>query len=428
MSPPPADDDAPRTGEPNDRQKVLGVGLLFGMMYFAQGIGEPTEGLISQPVKSLLATWGHSTAEIAAFAAVLALPWSFKPFYGLLTDFCPIFGARRRSYLLLVTALTAASLLAVYAYPPPAGHTAALLWLLLVPTVGVAFSDVVVDALMVETGRPRGLTGRLQSVQWAAMYLAAIVTGRLGGWLSQTSRQELGFLICALAAAASFAVALLWVREPAVGPAAVPLRRAGRTLWNTARSPGVWGAAAFLFLWNFNPFSSAVLYGYMTQELRLSDQFYGDTNSLFAVAAVVACALYGLYCRRLPFLWLIHLSILFGVLSTVAYWRLEGRTSAVWITLAVGFAYMTATLVQLDLAARVCLPESAGTTFAVLMALSNFSVSLSMALGGYWYDRWQAEWDSRTAFHLLVTVGAAFTAGCWLLVPWLARAHGKRAA
>jgi len=49
---------------------------------------------------------------------------------------------------------------------------------------------------------------------------------------------------------------------------------------------------------------------------------------------------------------------------------------------------MTASLVQFDLAARVCRPATAGTTFAVLMALSNLGMSLSTALGGSWYQRW----------------------------------------
>lgn len=76
----------------------------------------------------------------------------------------------------------------------------ALLALLLIPTTGIAFSDVLVDALMVVTGQPRGLTGRLQSVQWAAMYLATILAGSLGGWLSQRDQPQLGFLICGMAA------------------------------------------------------------------------------------------------------------------------------------------------------------------------------------------------------------------------------------
>jgi hypothetical protein len=44
---------------------------------------------------------------------------------------------------------------------------------------------------------------------------------------------------------------------------------------------------------------------------------------------------------------------------------------------------MTATLIQLDLAARSCPPEAAGTVFATLMALENFAASLSTWLGGH---------------------------------------------
>jgi MFS family permease len=51
------------------------LGLLFGAMYFLQGIGEPTEGLIAQPVRSLLKSWGHDAAEIAGtvFALLMSL-------------------------------------------------------------------------------------------------------------------------------------------------------------------------------------------------------------------------------------------------------------------------------------------------------------------------------------------------------------------
>jgi hypothetical protein len=33
--------------------------------------------------------------------ALLALPWTTKPLFGLLSDFVPLFGSRRRNYLLL---------------------------------------------------------------------------------------------------------------------------------------------------------------------------------------------------------------------------------------------------------------------------------------------------------------------------------------
>ena len=68
----------------------------------------------------------------------------------------------------------------------------------MLPTLGVAFSDVVIDALMVEKGQPLGLTGVLQSAQWTAMYAGTIVAGLLGGYLSQNNQQEAAFLICAV--------------------------------------------------------------------------------------------------------------------------------------------------------------------------------------------------------------------------------------
>jgi hypothetical protein len=159
----------------------------------------------------------------------------------------------------------------------------------------------------------------------------------------------------------------------------------------------------------------------MTEELGFSEQFYGNTVSLIAVAAIAACLSYGLYCRRVSRALLVHASIVLGILSTVAYWTVVDERSAVLVSLATGFTYMTATLIQLDLAAQACLPQMAGTLFALLMALSNLSVSLSTWVGGSWYEQWTAAWDSRTAFNGLVGVGAVFTAGCWLLVPFLPR-------
>src|SRR3954470_7427607 len=89
------------------QRETLRLGLLFGVLYFVQGIGEPTEGLIAQPVNALLVSWGRGPEEVAAFGALLAVPWSLKPLYGLLTDFVPLFGSRRRAYLIAASAVAA---------------------------------------------------------------------------------------------------------------------------------------------------------------------------------------------------------------------------------------------------------------------------------------------------------------------------------
>lgn len=401
------------------RRETVGLGVLFGAMYFIQGIGEPSDGLIAQPVLSLLKSWQFGDAQIAQFAAVLALPWAIKPLYGLLSDFVPLAGYRRKSYLLLSSGAASAGLLLLTLIDLPAGALLLLLSLLLVPTVGVAFADVVVDALMVAKGQPRGITGVLQSVQWAAMYAAMIFTGCLGGYLSEHGLQRWAFGICAAVSCVSFVLSLLLVKEKPCPAPAGGLRRAAVSLWRTATSPAVLGVGSFLFLWNFNPFSTAVLYLYMTKHLGFSEQFYGNTVALLAAASIAACVAYGFYCRRVPFGLLVHWSILLGILATIAYWAAWDETLAVIVTLAVGFTYMTACLIQLDLAARICPPENAGTMFALLMALQNIGISSSTALGGWLYGVGEELWGPRTSFNVLVGVGALTTAACWLLVPWL---------
>ncbi|MEX0712734.1 MAG: MFS transporter [Pirellulales bacterium] len=401
------------------------LGLLFGAMYFVQGIAEPTEGLIAQPVIALLQSWQQTPAQITAFAALLAIPWSLKPLYGLLTDFVPLAGYRRKSYLVLFSALAAVTLGGLSVVALPAGSRGLLLALLLVPTLSVAFCDVVIDALMVERGQQLGITGKLQAIQWGSMYAATLLAGSLGGRLSQHGLAASGFLICSVLLALTLIVAMFAVREPRDRTRRAEWRQGGRELWLAGRGRGMAVIAGFLFLWSFNPFSNAVLQLYATGPLELGRDFYGDMVSLSAAGSIAACASYGLFCRRLSRLALVHAAIVLGMASNLSYLFLSDKTSAVWISVLTGFFYMTATLIQFDLAAQLCPVRVAGTAFALLMALSNLSTLVSTSFGGTWFEGGQTAAAARGAFEALIFTGAAFTAGCWLLVPLLRRAFAS---
>src|SRR5262245_35600128 len=413
---------------------MLGLGALFAQLYFVQGIVEPTDGLLSQPIKSLLRTWGYSAATTAWFIAVLSIAWAIKPLYGLLTDFVPLAGSRRRSYLLLTTTVACISLTMVYLLPLTSERAVLLLLLLLPSAVAIAFSDVVIDAMMVGAGQPSGMTGRLQSIQWSSMYAATIVTGVAGGALSQWGMQQAGFLIAGVSCGVSLLAVLFLVqerRQPANPGAAASAKchaaAMGKTapsqaigeMWQTVREPSILAIGAFLFLWSFNPFSATVLYYYSTEALHFSEQFVGSLTSWHAVGLLTGSILYGVICRMLPLPWLIHGSIITGILATVAYWGYRDPTSGVVISLGVGVVYAIGSLIQLDLAARVCRPQTAGTTFALLMSLTNLGAALSQGIGGSIYEEMAERWGYVLAFQILVGVGALFTAGCWLLLPLL---------
>ena len=52
---------------------------------------------------------GQSAGQVSTALAVLWLPWVIKPFYGLICDFVPLFGYRRKSYLILANLLAVLS-------------------------------------------------------------------------------------------------------------------------------------------------------------------------------------------------------------------------------------------------------------------------------------------------------------------------------
>jgi predicted MFS family arabinose efflux permease len=402
------------------RREVVQLGALFATFYFLQGICEPTEGMLSQPIMSLLKSWKYDAGEIGRFTFILGLPWAVKLLYGLLTDFVPIFGNRRKPYLLLMSGASTCGFAALTLGPLEPAEKYFLLIALLVSSIGVAFCDVVIDAVMVERGQPLGATGKLQSVQWTSIYAAAILGGYIGGTLSQSGDQRFAFAICAVVTFVTFLLAAIFVRERHYSPLPTFDRETRRQIQADFRGSQIWAIAAFLYLWTFNPFSNKVLYVHMTRDADFSESFFGQTQSVLAFGQLLGALAYGFYCRRVPWRWLVHASIIMGIVSTAAYWWLSGEASAYSISLFVGVSYSTGNLIQLDLAARHCPPQAAGTTFAVLMAVSNLGISSADWIGGTLYEYWQG-WGPNGAFHALVVVGCITTAGCWVFVPWLVR-------
>jgi MFS family permease len=395
------------------------LSLLFGLIYFLQSIANPLDGLATQPVRALLKSLRESPAEITAFTALLSLPWALKPLYGLLTDFVPLGGYRRKSYLIGTSLAVALGFLALYWFPPKPAAYGWLLPSLLLSAVGVSFANVVLDALLVERGQPGGFIGRLQSVQWAAIYAASILTGVAGGYLSAYRMYHVAFLLCGLGSLAMLAAMLIFIREPRRTATSDGWSEASRSLLATLRSPVLRSVCLFCLLFEFNPFSNTVLYLHLTNDLGFSEQFYGLLNSIVAVASVLACIAFGLYSHRISLRKLLHLSIGLGMLSTLVYAALDGAASALVVSFIFGFAYMTAVLIQVQLAAQACPAVAAGTIFALIMATSNLGSSLATWAGGHLYEQGMAWWGHEVGFLVLLVVGAACTATCWLVLPLL---------
>lgn len=402
---------------------IAGAYAFFATLYFVQSVGDPTSGLIAQPVRSLLKSWGESPAELAALMALLAVPWTIKPVFGLLSDFVPLFGSRRRNYLLLANALAAVSLLMLAFAPLTPGSWWLLFALLLPTTMAIAFGDVIVDALMVEKGQPLGLTGRFQSIQWAAANAALLLTGMLGGYVAEERLQSLAFGGCAVLWL--LALVVTWFYATDDHPEhldAATLRETGAAMLEVLRDPLFLAVCALLTLWSFNPVWGSVLYVHMTEDLGFSEQQFGNVTSAFFLGSLLGSIGYGIYCRIFRLSSLLHISIIAAIVSNAVYWQLHSLASAYIVSVIAGAAYMTGTLIQLDLTARIIPARAAATVFASVMALTNFAGTGSEAFGGWLFETAKAAYGREGAFSLVVAASVAAAASCWLVVPALRRA------
>lgn len=395
-------------------QSVWSLPLLFGLIYFIQGIAEPSEGLITQPVRSMLKGEGYSTLSVALFDAVLTIPWFLKPFYAWISDKYPIFGYHRRSYLMLCSLVAIVTLGYVGTKALGSWNWNVLLALLTVATMSVAFSDVVIDALMVERGTLLGITDKLQSVQWGAMYFASLFTGAIGGMLAQEKLQQFGFLFCVVLFAFGLFLNYGWLSEQ---KASVKVEANRPSLKSCLQSSSLGWVLLFVGLWSFNPFSASVLYMHATKHLGFSETFYGSTITMLSIGCLIGSFVYVPIHRSVGAKTGLHLCIVTGILANLLYVGLQSQAQALWLSFFVGIVYMVGSLFLYDLCAKVSAGAYPGTLFALIMGLSNLSQTLATILGGYIYDTALVSMSAQESFSILVVIAAAITALCWFIFP-----------
>ena len=379
------------------------LAILFGVVYFAQGMWT----LPVQTMTIVLKERGLSASGVADFLLLGTIPWVIKPIYGLLSDFVPLFGRRRKSYFLLTSGLAS---VAGFALALAAEHSYwRLAWLYTAMGFGLAFTDVLTDAVMVETGKPRGLTGAFQSVQWASISVATLAVGVLGGYLAHTRSLHQAFLVAACFPLVSFVMAGAFLREAPARFDGAAFRTTLATIREAAAHREVWGVAGFIFFFNFSPsFGPAFLY-YQTDVLGFGQQFIGMLGSLQAASGIVGAMIYAPLSRRVPLKRLILVAIGGGVAATLAYLFYRGPGSAMTVDVVFGCVGMIVQLSLLDLAAKSCPKGAEGTFFALLMSIYNGSVQLSTNVGGRLYEA--------LGFTPLVLISAGMTAVAWLIVP-----------
>ena len=178
--------------------------LFFAIVYSVEGFCQAKVGIVWQPLTHYLKeTQGWDVVQIAASLAVLDVPWVVKPLYGMVSDFLPLFGYRRRSYLLLANAVAVAAFLWTTRVLAPA----AIVLALLLTAIAMAVSSTVCGALLVENGQKHRASAAFINQQWLWFNVAVMAASLAGGGLIEILSPAGAFHAAAtIAAAAPIAV------------------------------------------------------------------------------------------------------------------------------------------------------------------------------------------------------------------------------
>lgn len=357
-------------------------------VYFVQGILGLARLAVSFFLKDEL---GLSPAEVSTLFGIVALPWIIKPVFGFVSDGLPIFGYRRRPYLVLSGLLGSISWvsLATVVHTPMAATLAITLG-----SLSVAVSDVIVDSLVVERARAesQGEAGSLQSICWGASSLGSLITAYFSGLLLQHFTTHTIFWITASFPLIVSAIAWLIAESPVSEPPDLSrFKNQLGQLRKAVTQKAIWLPTAFLFIWQATPSADSAFFFFTTNELGFEPEFLGRVRLVTSFASLVGVWLFQRFLKTIPFRvifgWSTVLSAVLGM-TTLLLVTHTNRALGIddhWFSLGDNLiltvmgqiAYMPV----LVLAARLCPPGVEATLFALLMSITNLAGILSYQIG-----------------------------------------------
>jgi len=319
-----------------------------------------TQVLARLPLQNLLKNELHvdRTAN-AAFFFWAGLAWYLKPFAGVLTDALPLFGSRRKSYILISAALAA---LAWWALIITSHDYRNLLAVAIVINAFMVVASTAVGGYMVETAQASSGSGRLTAIRQFIQQACFVINGPAAGYLAS--------IAFGWTAAACGGVMFLLVPVTIL----FLLANAKVQLLNIGTARTMWAAAGLMALFYVAPGFATALFYKQQNELHFSTQTQGFLQLVAGISGIAAAVGYGILCRRVNLRTLLVWCMLVATIANLGYLSYSSLGRAQAIEGLNGFGYTLAELALMDLAVRSTPAGSEGLGFSIMISVRNLAL------------------------------------------------------
>ncbi len=400
----------------SEKNRLRSAMLLVGTGYLFLTLCDYREGIANLALRFLLKDHLHLTAtQLAGFFFITKLAWYCKPLAGLLADNVPLFGTRRKGYLVLFSSVAGGLWCALtFAH----GTYGSMLWLVLAINFALMIVHTTLGGMLVEAGQALGATGRISAVRSGTENLGMLLSGLVGGWIA-VQLLHYGFLINATL---MILLAVLFVRTIRENTSVVPAAAApAKSAWTWGhfqelfRYRTLWAAAGFWVLIKFSPGFGTPLFYFQNETLKLSPQQIGYLGFVAAGSGLLGSVFYMKICRRVALVRLLWLGVGLHAASSLAYFAYRSMGSALAIEALYGLCNALAFMPIFDLLARATPRKFAALGYALIFSFGSLSVSGSDVLGSWIYQQ------TGQSFGTMILLNSSTSALVLLAIPFLPR-------
>ena len=421
MSSTPMSDERPRAA-------LIHAGIVIGAGVLATTLAQ-TGVLAHLPLQNLLKNELHETRTAsAAFFFWASLAWYLKPLAGIVTDAFPVFGSRRRSYILLSAGCAALAWFGL-AVTPHDYH--AFLRVAIVINVFMVIASTVIGGFLVETAHAISGSGRLTAIRQVVMQGCGIVNGPIAGYLASIA---FGWTAgaCGGVMLLLVPVAFLFLKEQRQHlDTAQVLAKARGQLANIATARTMWAAVGLMALFYIAPGFGTALFYKQQNELHFTTHDQGMLQLIGSISGVASALCYGWLCRRFALRTLLVGGLTLGAGLTLMYVSYDSWPHAALIDGINGFGGTIAELALMDLAVRATPVGSEGLGYSLMLSIRNLALSGTDWFGSKLLDQYHVSFETlviANAVTTLIAVPLVFLLPRAVIGARDAEAYGEAAA
>ena len=255
-----------------------------------------------------------------------------------------------------------------------------LITFLMINSTNAAFRDVAVDGIMCVEGKVYQATGKIQSIQWASISVAGLLTGIGGGIIAEKWGYKEAFLFLIPVYCLVGITAFFFKEHPA--QAANKDKRLLTDMKRLFSDKKLLVVCLFIFLYRYSPSFGTPLAFIQRDIFKWNKIWIGALATIATIFSIIGSLLYYRFSQRINLKKWIFWSVFLGAVTTLSYLYYTPVTAVIY-DIIYSFLGMFIFVMVMDFMARKSIPGLEATSFALLCSVSNLALISSNLSGAF---------------------------------------------